>query len=287
MGQGGVARGGDAACLLALCGAEGAGVVAVGASRAVADEGGAAVGYLVLTTGEGSRGVERIADAEGAKAHETAAVGGGRSACGEQFSVEHAAGDVEGAVAGAFDAAVCAVAADAAMYDDAAAAVLDGQCGPVLADNTGGVLGRGVDVARHVQVLDGSGLAAHVADVAERGNVLFAGVAAGGAVVEGQRVLLSVEGAAEVMATAARHAADGDVGAEADGLAAEAVVGFVVVEKVAEDVPARSVVDGVGRALSGVVGAIEADDGRAAADGEAAGAAVGIDGGGAVVVGVG
>ena len=45
---------------------------------------------------------------------------------------------------------------------------------------------------------------------------------------------VAVERAAEVMAAAARHARDGDVGAEADGLAAEAVVGVVVVEAVAE-----------------------------------------------------
>ena len=65
------------------------------------------------------------------------------------------------------------------------------------------------------------------------------------------------------MAVAARHAADGDVGAEADGLAAEAVVGVVVLQGVAEDVPALGGLDGVlgARVVDGEVGGVDADGG--------------------------
>ena len=56
---------------------------------------------------------------------------------------------------------------------------------------------------------------------------------------------LSVEGAAEVVLALAGHAADGDVGAQLHGLAAEAVVGVVVLQGVAERIPACGVPDGV------------------------------------------
>ena len=78
-----------------------------------------------------------------------------------------------------------------------------------------------------------------------------------------KRVAPAVERAAEVMAAAAGHAGDGDVGAEADGLAAEAVVGVVVLQGVAEDVPALGGLDGVlgARVVDGEVGGVDADGG--------------------------
>ena len=140
---------------------------------------------------------------------------------------------------------VGAVAADAAVDDDAAAAVLNVHRAPKLADEARGVLGRGVDVARDVKVPDGGGDVVHIAYIAERGNILLVFIAVGAAVVEGQRLAVTVEGAAEVVFARACPACDGDVRAELDGLAGEAVPGVVVVEAVAEHAPARGGVDGV------------------------------------------
>ena len=257
----------DAVHLLALGGAQRAGIVAVcDAVHCVAAKGGAGVvagntwAYLGLAFQDGGGGVEAVADVGGAAVvpgHEAAAVLGGRRARGEQLAVEHAALDVQRALVFGLEAAVGAVARYAAIDDGADAAVLNAQRAPVLGDETGGVLGRGVDVASDMEVFDGCGgfyvVGRDGADVVERGDVLFVGVSIGRAVVESQRVLLSVEGAAEVVTVAARHAADLDVCFELHGLAAEAAVAVVMIQTFAEDVPAGSGLDGVLRAACGEV----------------------------------
>ncbi len=99
--EGDALAGGEGAELLALCGAEGAGVVAVGHGGVVAGEGGAGMVvyiaslYLGLASAEVGGGVEAVGDGAVAIAHEAAAVGGGVGAGGEQLAVEHAAVDGE------------------------------------------------------------------------------------------------------------------------------------------------------------------------------------------------
>ena len=269
--------------------AEVVGVVAVVGIYLVAGEGGAAV----VLYGDFRRGEERVIDfCPAFSIADEAADGVGR--CAEQTAVEQAAGDGErAALLYADDAAVGVVAADGAGDGGADGAVVDADGAPAAADETAGELLVGSDGARDVQVAEGSGAVSlvagvglGVADVAEGGDVLRGSVGdVVAADIDGQRVALSVEGAAEVVLAAARHACDGilrraDVVAELHGLAAEAVVGVVVVEAVAEDVPARGGVDGV-RAVAvdgevgGVGGAAEghggigADVERIAADGRA------------------
>ena len=75
------------------------------------------------------------------------------------------------------------------------------------------------------------------------------------AVVEGERMTVAVKRSAEVVLTVTRrYTADGDVRAEFDGLAAETVIGVIVVQTVAENLPARRVVNRVGIAVLGEVG---------------------------------
>ena len=241
----------DGVRLLALGRAERPGVVAVGdvgdAVRAAAHEGGALRGaYPRLAVSGGGGGVEGVLDCDGgsaavvAVAHEAGAVVGGLCASGEQLAVEEAALDGERGVllAHGHEAAVGAVAvvaAEVAADGDAAVAVLDGGGAVLVGDESGGVLGRGLDGAADAEVLNLS------ADHVEEGG----GIVLGGAVVDGQRLAPAVERAGEVVAARARHAGDGDVVAELHGLAAEAVVGRVVLQGVAEHVPARGGVDGV------------------------------------------
>ena len=230
--------------LLALHGAQRAGVVAVGdvGYDYVAGEGSATCVHGVSV---GSGGVEAVGDgdvvARGvlAVAYEAAAVGGAAGA--DDFAVEHAAANVERCAAGhtPCEAAVGAVAALAAADGDAATAVgdverrvadaaddaacelvagrdgaadgavLDSELAPCLADDAAGFLAGSDDVGHHVKATDGGGDAAHVADVAERGHAVGGGGFEDGAVHEGQRIAVAVECAAEVMAAAARHAGDG------------------------------------------------------------------------------
>ena len=136
----------------------------------------------------------------------------------------------------------------AADDGDAAAAVLYADGAVLRAGQSAGELGRGVDVARHVQVLD----SAAVLEVAEGRGVLLAEGGVSRAVAYGQRVAVAVEGAGELLVAGARHAGDGvvsraDVRAEPDGLAVEEALG-VTGQQAAEGVPARGGVDGVGRA---------------------------------------
>lgn len=111
-----------------------------------------------------------------------------------------------------------------------------------------------VSLARHAasnhEVSDGSAF-----DFAEgRGALYRAGDA------DGERIAAAVEGAGELVVAAARHARDGDVSAELDGLAAGAVVGVVVIEGGAHDAPSGGAADGVGVAADGeVVAGGEAD----------------------------
>ena len=230
--------------LLALGGAQRAGVIAVGdvGYDYVAGEGSATCVHGVSV---GSRGVERVDDADvGARgvltvAHEAAAVGG--AVGGDDFAVEHAAADVEHCAAGhtPCEATVGAVARDATADGDAATAVgdverrvadaandaacklvagrdgaadgavLDSELAPCLADDAAGFLAGSDDVGHHVKAADDGGGAAHIADVAERGHAVGGGGFEDGAVHEGQRIAVAVECAAEVMAAAARHAGDG------------------------------------------------------------------------------
>ena len=234
---------GDGVGGLDLGGAEGLGVVAVGDGGAVAAEGGAgiagAVNDLGLAVGEVGGGVERVGDGDGTgvPAYEAAAVGGGGCACGEQFAVEHAALDVERAIVdNGHETAMRAVAANSAFDGDAAATVLDADRAPHARDKSCRILASGDYSAIHVHVPDGG------ADgIAEEGVAPFAVVE-----VEGDGVATAVERAAEVVVVAACHAGDGDVVAEADGLAAEAVPSVVVLQGVAEEVPALGGADDVG-----------------------------------------
>ena len=94
-----------------------------------------------------------------------------------------------------------AVAIDAAVDDDTRATVLDGDSAVLVGDEACSKLVRGLDGAGDAQVLNGGVL--HILE----GRGIFS--ASG--VVEGQRLLVAVECASELVALAARHAADGDV----------------------------------------------------------------------------
>ena len=207
----------DGAGLLALGGAQQAGVVAVGACRAVAHEGGAGV-LLASGCADGAEvgGQEAVGHVDGGvpPAHEAAALVGLVALCALDAAVEEASCDVGGAARprAGHDAAVGAVAVDAADDVDRRAAVGDVGRAVSHSDDAAGVDVLGVDVARDVQVLDSG-----VVDIAERREVVLIGRVAGLAVVEGQRVALSVERAAEgaiavgevTACAAARHAGDG------------------------------------------------------------------------------
>ena len=94
-----------------------------------------------------------------------------------------------------------AVANYATLDDDATLAVLDGDAAVLLGDDACGILVRGLDGTSNVQVLDGGVL--HILE----GRSIFSA----GGVVEGQRLLVAVENAGEVVVAGARHVADGDV----------------------------------------------------------------------------
>ena len=82
----------------------------------------------------------------------------------------------------------------------------------------------GVDVAVDDEVAeDGRGAADRKG---EGCHELFVGRAFRGAVVEGQRVVLAVEGAGEPMLSVARHAADFDACPKIDGLVEEGLAAF-------------------------------------------------------------
>ena len=92
---------------------------------------------------------------------------------------------------------------------------------------------------------------AAVQRVAEGGCIVLVEWAAGRAVADGEGISLSVEGSHHVVITAARHAGNGiigrsDVCTQFDGLTCEAVPGIVVLQEVAEHVPTKGRVYGVG-----------------------------------------
>ena len=103
----------------------------------------------------------------------------------------------------------------------------------------------------------------------------------GGAIANGERMAVAIEGAAEFMATTTRHASDGDVIAQFHGHAAEAVPCVVVLKGIAEVIPTIRIADdertlgtAVGRVAIGLakmreigIGVIDggAKDGRALA----------------------
>ena len=136
-----------------------------------------------------------------------------------------------------------AVALNAALDGDARAAVADGDGAKLLGDDACGVLVGSRDSAGDVQVLNH----AAIFHVTERRGVFLGEGFVSGAVGDGERVALAVEGAHEVVVAAARHAGDGDVLCEQHGLADEAVVNVVVLQGVAEKLPVVSGVDGVVR----------------------------------------
>ncbi len=162
--------------------------------------------------------------------------GGGASADGEHASIVRLADEGGGIEFGGVDSTFCAVdvCLDVAVrHADVAALQGYESCGVAVV--------VGCDGAHHVEVAyDGRSLSRCTLHVAEGSAVVV-----GGGVAEGQRVAAAVERAAEVMVVAARHARDGDVVAKLHRLAAEAVVGVVVQQGVAERVPAVGVSDGV------------------------------------------
>ena len=233
-------------CQLALRRAEGLGVVAVVKRATVVAAEGGSVGDVGLVWGQGDiggGGVEAVDESAGAvaPAYEAAAEGG--AVGGEQPSVEDAAADGERAVVDCHDAAMRAVAALAAVDDDAAAAVADADGAPLAAGEAAGEFIGGVDVAVHMEAVDDGA----VLEVAEGCGVFLSEGALGSAVGDGQRVALAVEGAHEVVVVAARHARDADVGGQPNRLADETVVGGVVLQGIAEIIPFRGVVDDVFR----------------------------------------
>ena len=121
--------------------------------------------------------------------------------------------------------AVSAVAVDRGVDGDIADAVGEGAA--VVNDgshDTGAKLLRGVDGAVHFQVLEGGTIS-----IAEEGGELHAGRH-----VEGDGVALSVEGAGKTLVLDACHGADGDVGGQSHGSAAER---YAVVQRRCESVP--------------------------------------------------
>ena len=226
------------ACL-ALGGAEGLGVVAVDGgdvTTAIVVERAAADAGAVL------RGEERVLNhlCAVAVSYEAAAV-----CSADYLAVEHAALYLD--VAADAEAACVASAADVNVADT----VGDMACGvDCLADDARCTVGGSADGAADNQVL--YRCAVHITERSRHCVVVRVGI------VDGQRVAAAVEGAGEFMAAAARHAGDGDVGAELDGLTAEAVPSVVVLQGEAEGVPSGGVADGVGLRCAAVVARAEA-----------------------------
>ena len=134
--------------LLALLGAEGAGIVVVGDGEVAVvvktDEGSTAANWLGLARAEGGRGIEAVGDDDRLMivAYEAAVLGGAVS--GEQFAVEETALDGEfGASAVAVitdDAAMSTFTRGAAVDDGADEAVTDDDFAVLGADDTDSVL---------------------------------------------------------------------------------------------------------------------------------------------------
>ena len=237
--------------LRALCLAHRLGVVATRACTAAAHEGGTigSDGCLVGSRRNvGVRGIKRID--EGVRfavvpAHEAATFGGASG--GKHTTRVHTAGEVHIALRVSGKAAVGAVAAvgaDTAMDDGADVAVGDGCRAARLGNQSGSELLSGVDVARHLQVLDGGTIG-----VAERGAVWLVKSILGAAFREGQRVnAVAEEGALEPVVACTHHLRNADVGSQLHELPFE--VRAAVADVVGECVPFVGTADGVGVALS-------------------------------------
>ena len=284
VGHGDIGACGDGAGGLALGDVEGGGVVAVGDGgsivRVFTAEGGAVAAGHRLAGGEGCGSAEAVGDVDGLGVtfpSDEAAVAGSCAVLLEQLAVEEASGEVNfpaGVSAPCYEAAVVAArtgddgravavveryavlaeadetARAACRVDaDVARAVLDGDGAEEVADESADVMRLGACVAFVDAAGDGEvaerGLVVAVSSGLDEGcHELRVNGRVGCAVVEGEGVAVAVEGAREFMAAAARHAGDGDVIGQHDGLAAEVALG-VVGQQVAEDVPARGGMDGV------------------------------------------
>ena len=218
------------------------GVEAVSAYAAAAHEGGADVDVcLTVCSCDGSvGGVERAADSDGLSvmpAYEAAAI---LSALGgEQATRVDAVRDGQRAGWQSHEAAVGAVALCAAMDDGADLAVRDSRYTVTGGHQSGSKLLIGIDVASHLQVLDGSSIR-----VAERCTIVLAKWCRGSANVDGQRLAVAKEGALEsLVGTDTRHGRDGHVGSQLHVLAVE--VGASVDQR-SEEVPFVGIADDVG-----------------------------------------
>ena len=150
--------------------------------------------------GEGGRGGAEVGIGPADEA--TAMRGGGAN----QLAVEEAVDAVDMAVVNhAHEAAVGAVAIHRAVDLDARPAVEEGGVAVGVADDSG-VTVLGIDGAGNTQEPEGCPL-----DITERRTVRVAETAPRGAFVEGQRVAVTVEIAAETQLVGAHHLADGDV----------------------------------------------------------------------------
>ena len=165
----------------------------------------------------GVRNIERIFDADSraiVPAYETAAMGGAGS--GEQSTVVHAARDVKRAAWHSHEATMGTVAIDATVDDGAHLTIGDIRRTIAAADKSGTELLRGVYIACHLEVTDGS-----ATGVAERRTTLPAEDLRCRAFCEGKRVAVAVEYALErVVRISAHHDRRADVRGQLHVLAA-------------------------------------------------------------------
>ena len=239
---------------IALYGAEALDVIAVFDGDEVRQivvvstrEGGTAVAINVNLAGR----EEAVCEFDGSPvvalfpAYESAPVVGG---CANQLTVEGTVGEGDGCsvinvvLTVGHEAAVGAVAVDAAVDDDAAEAVGDSI---VVERKTGEACGEhlsSIDGASDGEVVDVGTL-----DIAERGAEVLAERLLGCAVAHGQRLAVAVEVALELVAFGAHHRRDSD----AVDVVGQLVVGGVeaedaVVHLVGELVPLCGAADDVG-----------------------------------------
>lgn len=138
------------------------------------------------------------------------------------------------------EASMGAIAIHATIDDHAAAAVRKRHIASAVGNDTASIHLGSVDSTGGTEVLDGG-----IIDVAERGHILSGALATAGALVEGQRVALAVEGAVELMVARTHHAVDGNVSIKLHGLATEVVTVITIVHGIAEETPAYSVFNGI------------------------------------------
>ena len=163
------------ACLLTLGGAHGLRIIAVVDGASATYEGVAMVDgrFALCHRNVSLRSIERVSDihlvAVGIPAYESAAQCGAVS--GQQATVVDAARDVHAmiiAIHSAHDATMTAIAIDAAVNDSADVTVGNVSRTFDLGDKSSGKITAGIDVACHLQILDGATI-----DIAERCTELF------------------------------------------------------------------------------------------------------------------